>query len=178
MCLRAVVCNANAVCIFWALCRPRGGELRHVQLHWPHFPTPISQLKQGNNTRLRFVLGHLVAFRMRLAACSFIPQLPRFGSWCCLYFLFGPFIFSLISRRFVFPMSNVFVCNFPEVVCNLNRDSRIGTWHDEDDRKREGGGGKRQTTRNGHGRRRRPRPPRSRANMALTTPAALKGRRG
>ena len=75
-------------------------------------------------------------------------------------------------------MSNVFVCNFPEVVCNLNRDSRIGTWHDEDDRKREGGGGERQTTRNGHSRRRRPRPPRSRANMALTTPAALKGRRG
>ena len=35
-------------------------------------------------------------------------------------------------------MSNVFVRNFPEVVCNLNRDSQnagIGTWHDEDDRK-------------------------------------------
>ena len=40
----------------------------------------------------------------------------------------------------MFPISNVFVCNFPEVVFNLNRDSRIGTWHDEDDRKREGGG--------------------------------------
>ena len=48
-------------------------------------------------------------------------------SWCCLYFLLGLFVFSLISRRFVFPISNVFVCNFPEVVCNLNRDSRIGT---------------------------------------------------
>ena len=48
-------------------------------------------------------------------------------SWCCLYFLLGLFVFSLISTRFVFPISNVFVCNFPEVVCNLNRDSRIGT---------------------------------------------------
>ena len=74
--LRAV-CNASAVWVLWVLCRPRGGELRHVQLHWPHFPTPIAQLKQGNHTRLRFVLGHLVAFRMRLDVSSFIPQLPR-----------------------------------------------------------------------------------------------------
>ena len=62
---------------FLVLYRPREGELRHVRLHGPHFPTSITQLKQRNRTRLRFVLGHLVAFRMRLAASSFIPQLPR-----------------------------------------------------------------------------------------------------
>ena len=57
----------------------------------------------------------------------FVSRSQTGGSWCCLYFLLGLFVFSLISRRFIFPISNVFVCNFPEVVCNLNRDSRIGT---------------------------------------------------